>query len=151
MDELTQFPDVKVLETESVGGLSARLPRKHKYFTLLLAWDAPTNDVTELARYLQPIIEGGLVYFCAWGKNCEAVHDAVDHCALMRGQKAGEEGALVMTTWHDDEPLREAVWFFKNMAIPEDSKVQADCERYAVAVGNPNWAESMKELLAEAP
>ena len=148
MAELPHLPDIRVLEFESIGDALVQLPHRHKYFTLLLAWDAPTTDLNELEALLQPIADSGLVYLCAWGQNCEAVHDAVDLLTPVGELGTSEEISVVMTTWHENESLQEAVWYFQNLALPSDNKILADCERFAVAVGNPAWAKLMKEALA---
>jgi hypothetical protein len=77
------------------------------------------------------------------------VHDAVDHCVVEKELGAGESDCLLMTTWHTDERLDETLWFFSMLAIPAESHVFADFERFAVAVGAPEWAVQMGRALAE--
>lgn len=55
-----------------------------------------------------------------------------------------------MTTWHDNEPLSEALWFFANAAFP-DERFAPDCTDWvAVAVGNESWEREFREQLTEA-
>ncbi|PDH65264.1 MAG: hypothetical protein CNE89_12075 [Sphingomonadaceae bacterium MED-G03] len=63
----------------------------------------------EVAAWL---VQVGCLYFIAWGTDCEAWHDAVDWVVLQRFD-FGEipDDKFVMTTWHDEEPLSEALWF----------------------------------------
>jgi hypothetical protein len=51
----------------------------------------------------------------AWGENCSSWDDSVDIANLERFDY-GEipESQFVMTTWHQDEPLQEVLWFTKN-------------------------------------
>lgn len=54
-----------------------------------------------------------------------------------------------MTTWHDDEPLGEAAWFFANMAYPDDG-FEADCKDWvAISVGNLDWEGELRAELVE--
>jgi hypothetical protein len=55
---------------------------------------------------------------------------------------------LLMTAWHADESLEEAFWFFKMNAIPAECHVFANFDRFAVAVGNPEWANRMMHALS---
>ncbi len=52
-----------------------------------------------------------------------------------------------MTTWHDDESLRKACWFFKEHALPNETSEIQSFDRFAVAVGDAKWAEKMKDFL----
>jgi hypothetical protein len=114
-----------------------------------LAWDAPEIEQEKLIDLFRPLVDGGLAYLCAWGDQCEAVHDAVDMCVVEKKLQAGEADYLLMTTWHAEEPLEEATWFFKMLAIPSENHLFADFGRFAVAVGNPGWAQEMDRYLSE--
>jgi hypothetical protein len=43
-----------------------------------------------------------------------------------------------MSTWHDDEPLVEGLWFFVNTAFPLDHELPLS-SYVAVVVGNRDW------------
>ncbi len=150
MSELDLLPRVRVLSIESINELADHLPYRHRYFTLLLAWDAPEIDQLHLIDLFRPLVDRGLAYFCAWGSHCEAVHDAVDSCVVETELQAGEADYLLMTTWHANEPLEEATWFFRMLAIPSENHVFVDFDRFAVAVGNPDWAREMDCYFPEA-
>ncbi|KQN04893.1 hypothetical protein ASE85_07875 [Sphingobium sp. Leaf26] len=72
----------------------------------------------EVASWL---LESGCLYFIAWGIDCEAWHDTVDW-ANLKAFDFGEipDDRFVMTTWHDKEPLSEALWFAGNCASHPD-------------------------------
>ncbi|HEX7821826.1 MAG TPA: hypothetical protein VF463_14550 [Sphingobium sp.] len=63
------------------------------------------------------LVETGCLYFIAWGVACEAWHDAVDW-ANLNVFDFGDipDDRFIMTTWHDKEPLSEALWFAGNCA-----------------------------------
>jgi hypothetical protein len=58
---------------------------------------------------------------------------------------------IIMTTWHARESLAKALWFFKVCAVPEDSFEPSDCDRFAVAVGNPDWAAEIEREVQSIP
>jgi len=76
-------------------------------------------------------LKSGMVYFCAWGPDCERFHGIVDEVVveddigerLFFGKNRSD---TIMTTWHDDEPLNEALDFFVNLTCPTaGSTIQA--------------------------
>ncbi len=74
------------------------------------------------ARWL---VDGGCLYAVAWGKECEKWHDAVDW-AVLETFDYGDipDDKFVMTTWHTDEPLSEALWFAGNCAFHPDVELK---------------------------
>ncbi len=72
----------------------------------------------EVAAWL---VGSGCLYFIAWGIACEGWHDAVDW-AVLDAFDFGDvpDDKFVMTTWHDKEPLSEALWFAGNCAFHPD-------------------------------
>jgi hypothetical protein len=56
--------------------------------------------------------EKRMLYVVAWGVECEEWHDTVDWTNIEEFE-FGEipDDRFVMTTWHTDEPLSEALWF----------------------------------------
>jgi hypothetical protein len=149
MSQSRSLPGIEVLYIDNIEALANRLPKRHRYFTVLLAWDVPEIDQQRLVDLFRPLVDLGLAYFCAWGKRSSEVHDAVDICAVEKEIEIGESDYLLMTTWHADESLEEAAWFFKMLAVPSENHVFADFDRFAVAVGNPDWAHEMGRYLFE--
>lgn len=93
----------------------------------------------------------GLVYFCAWGNRCEAVHDAVDRANIEYHHGVITPDNIIMTTWHQDEPLEEASWFVRELASPVHNPAITSFDRFAVAVGNPAFAEKRVSVLRGKP
>jgi hypothetical protein len=58
------------------------------------------------------LVRSGCRYLMAWGHKCSEWHDCVDYANLAM-YDFGEipDDGFVVTTWHEDEPLREAFWF----------------------------------------
>jgi hypothetical protein len=110
--------EIEILSFGTITELAERLPIRSRYFQLLLAWDAPDTTPQQLMRFFKPLVERGLVYFCAWGSNCEDVHDAVDKCDIERMPETPDADYIVMTTWHDDESLEEALCSSRSVHSP---------------------------------
>ncbi|WP_033375081.1 DUF7684 family protein [Leeia oryzae] len=64
------------------------------------------------------LVRSGCLYVMAWGKNCSAWDDSVDEASIAQFFPAEPlDDRIVMTTWHEREPLEEVFWFAKNSAI----------------------------------
>jgi hypothetical protein len=148
LQEDDSFPQIEILSIETIEQLFESIRPRNDLFTLLLAWDAPVVDHAQLEDWMRPVVEHGLAYFCAWGAQCEAVHDAVDRCDIAMLNGDIREDNIIMTTWHHDESLEEALQFFANCADLTGIRGTSIFDRFAVSVGNPKWAEEMRGLLS---
>jgi hypothetical protein len=76
------------------------------------------------------------------------VHDLVDEAAVMRElDSEGVEPNHVMTTWHDNESLSEALDFALNLALPDEHLSPSRPDFLAVVVGQPDWARQVELIL----
>jgi hypothetical protein len=128
MDAITDFPQ------------SFDLPGTR--FVLLLAgdFDDPSLDLAGVARR---IVDAGCAYFCAWGPACVLIHDEVDDAALAAHPLEDDESVL-MTTWHDDEPLADAVVFAVGTAMPVGTYA-IGCDATILAVSDrDSWLRDAK-------
>jgi hypothetical protein len=58
------------------------------------------------------LVVSGCLYTISWGIDCEAWHDCIDWAVLEYHHFAEiPDERFVMTIWHDNEPLSEALWF----------------------------------------
>jgi hypothetical protein len=135
---------VEIIAIDEIAQLPDALPYESKYFTLLLAWNASSADLQNIDCIFRPLIDRGLAYFCVWGNLCSELHDALDLSVIQNEIERGEADYLLMTTWHEHEPLEDAFEFFNMLAIPSECHVFNDFRRYAVAVGNSNWTTIMQ-------
>lgn len=110
------------------------------------------------ARVAESFVSKGLIWICAWGPDCERVHDIFDEvdCGDVGegnrlAKRAGAEVELMlMSTWHHDDTLEDAAWFFLNGAFPRDWELSGT-SYIAVTVGNPDWAATIESILADIP
>jgi hypothetical protein len=90
-----------------------------------------------------------MVYVCAWGPDCEKVHDAIDRVIIQRNPDETAKN-VVITTWHGKDPISEAVWFFLNCAWPADDYADTCSDWIAAVIGNHAWETEVRaKLLAE--
>jgi hypothetical protein len=82
---------------------------------------------------------------CAWGPDCERVHDIVDE---ERDARNPNGPGVVMTTWHEDESLTEALWFVLAATTPDDVHVDAGGATVGVSIGSSAWADEMRDAFA---
>ena len=88
-------------------------------FVCLLAWDAVNVDANEIGAFIGALLDHGAVYFCCWGQGCERTHDIVDEVVQLKGIEKGTD-SVIMTTWHDDEELSDALEISLLSAEPDD-------------------------------
>ena len=126
-------------------------------FRLFVAADTTLASVEEISRFSEAALERGMVYFCGWGPDCGRFHDIVDEVTV-EDETSGSDrftpptpNDVVMTTWHDDETLEEALAFFATCAFPSDSYAEHSSYRVVICVGHTEWAEAARKFLKEAP
>ena len=60
------------------------------------------------------IADAGCRFAVVWGRDCASWHDCVDTANLEQFDYGDiPENDFIMTTWHENEPLEEAIWFAK--------------------------------------
>jgi hypothetical protein len=127
--------------------LSLEIPSKR--FRLLVAADMTDIPVDLIREFAHAALERGMVYFCAWGPGCERFHDILDELVVAddigERQFAGpNDQDTIMTAWHDDETLDEALDFFVNMSHPTDGFESESDYWLAICLDNPEWAATSK-------
>ena len=58
--------------------------------------------------------------------------------------------SVVMTTWHSDESLAEAFWYFLYCTYPDEAYADTCKSAIAVTVGNSSWGEEIKTWLNDS-
>jgi hypothetical protein len=93
--------------------------------------------IRDVARRL---LQHGIAYLCVWGSDCERVHDQFD----LERMPDEPRGRVVMTTWHSEESLSEALWFFATCAEPDDAFASNCTDWVALSVTNNAWASAIQ-------
>jgi hypothetical protein len=122
-------------------------------FRLFVAADITNLDAKIVAEFGRAALRNGTVYFCVWGPDCERFHDIVDE--LIAADDQGErlfagprKEDTVMTTWHKDETLEEALDFFLNLASPTEGFQAGSNFWVSICINNPKWAEGIRKHVA---
>jgi len=117
-------------------------PKPH--FVAFLAMDASSVESNRIAAFADRLISQGMVYLCAWGPDCERVHDIFDEAI---GRNTTTDGAAFWTIWHDDEELVHALWFALFSTPPDDD---ADPSALlAVVVDHSEWSAQIRDALTD--
>jgi hypothetical protein len=134
-----------MLELSSPREIPQHIDLGSPHFGCLIVWDASKNKVEDVAALVDPLIKAGCVYFVCWGSNCEWVHDTIDEF----DPYFESTGAVVMTTWHDKEPLEETTWFFLNSMWPDSAFERSFDASIAVVIDSDGWANPIRSALRE--
>ena len=128
------------------------IPLSGSRFPLFVAADISDVSVDAVSEFASAALDRGMVYFCAWGRDCERFHDIVDEVVVQAG--LGERRFVgptasdtVMTTWHEHESLNEALDFFTGSAIPTQGFAADSSFRLVFCIGNPDWADTASHVL----
>jgi len=136
------------LSIERPSDLVPSLKLGSKRFVCLLAWDAENVETDEIAAFVGTLLDQGAVYFCCWGQGCERTHDIVDEVVQLKEIEKGTD-SVIMTTWHDNEELTDALEFSLLSAEPDDD-FSAGCNAVlAISIGSINWAAQTELYLAK--
>jgi len=130
----------------------ASTPLQSGRFRLFVAANVSDISVDTISDFASAALSKGMVYFSAWGRDCERFHDIVDEVIVE--DDLGERRFVgptaddaVMTTWHEDKTLEEALDFFTTFAVPTDGFAANSSFRLVICVGNPDWAETATRVL----
>ncbi len=126
-----------------------------KRFRLFVAANVKDTSTDVLSDFASAALSNGMVYFCAWGRDCERFHDIVDEVVVeddlderrFSGPTASD---VVMTTWHEDENLEEALDFFVTCAVPTDGFAADSDFRLVICVEAAEWTQRAKRFLRSA-
>ena len=134
----------------TVDHLNEILPlpeRVGRHFTMLLAMDSLAETRANLRDVPDDLLKEGLVYLSTWGPDCRHVHDIFSHAVELLNVHQQQEHNF-RSMYHDNESLDDALWFFLNAAIPDDSYVQSCRSAFAVTVGNTAWKNQLSFSLS---
>ncbi|NIZ90412.1 DUF7684 family protein [Kineococcus rubinsiae] len=153
--------ELVLVEVDSLAAATAallELTTGRGDFGLLLVCDARLESVEDISALSRASLLAGMHWFSSWGPDCERVHDIVD-ADIVGFVIEGEDRAaavgqpapacdLVMTTWHDDEPLSEAVEFFWTCAVPAGEQHDSGL-RVLVTVAMPEVTSEILVAVAD--
>ena len=113
------------------------------HFICFCAMDAREIPDTEIAAFCSHLLHLGCAYFCAWGPDCERVHDRMDQEAI-RAHLPPRDHGVVMTTWHANDDLQAALFFLLNCTEPDVDYAPNGCSSaLIIAIGRPDWSAAI--------
>ena len=115
------------------------------HFIACLAIDGTEATDEEIKAIALELIQSGCSYICCWGPDCERVHDLID----LEDLGLHPAGAWKMTTWQNDVPLSEALWFSVNSAWPDPAFEATTHAVVAISFDNPDWSDQMSEAFSD--
>jgi hypothetical protein len=122
------------------------LPSRH--FVTLIAWDARRMTVQAISQLVEALLRAGSSYFVCWGPDCMRVHDIVDELASYPDSEFDfPASSVVMTTWHEREPLAEALEFFLDLSEPDEHFGPSTQSSLAISIGSQGWAAEIAAAL----
>lgn len=117
-------------------------------FTLLIAADASTVTDAVIRTYAYEALTDGCEYVCAWGPDCERVHDRFDDTHL--GLKTHTPQPLMVSTSHAEETLPEALYFALTLAFPGSDALRPGSDRAPVVLAvEDRWIVEVRALVAD--
>jgi hypothetical protein len=124
-----------------------RLP-KSRHFVLFLALDAKGIPDEDVAAFATKALDQGMVYLSAWGRDAERVHDVCEEASAEWNPDSDVDDAI-LSEWHEGEPLSQALLYSVSSAAPANDYEGTCAVTLAVSVGNPDWAEQVREWLED--
>jgi hypothetical protein len=125
-----------------------RLEELHPHFVAFLALDATGVGDEPIGQLARKLLAQGVAYVCAWGPECDRVHDIFDDELAAQGL-VDEDDVLVATSWHADDTLDEALWFALFAASPKEELVETGGSVLALVVAREDWAEHVRRRFAD--
>jgi hypothetical protein len=129
--------------SDELEQLTDKIQSDSAYFGLLIALDASKVDDDQIRKAASGLLSKGLAYLCAWGPDCERVHDLFDQAAIEINEKLSADD-VVMTTWHSGESLEEALWFFAHAAFPTKFFWQKCTDWIVAPIANESWEKQIR-------
>ncbi len=137
-----------VCAVDDIDQLCKEVQPNSRYFALFVAVDTRRIDDRRLREVADALVGKGLVCCCAWGPDCQRVHDQIDHAAFVENSLTEGSDDVVMTTTHEGESLQEALWFFAVCAFVTP-KYEAECTDWiAASVASGDWDTVIRHKLA---
>ena len=133
----------QVRHVDELVELTSGVRAPSSQFIAIVAADYRGIPSERLTAAAEGLLGSGARYVCCWGPDCERFHDLVDESSYA----LGSEDAVVMTTFHADESLEEALWFVTHAAIPDDAYPEASASVAVVVVGNTSWYDEACQYL----
>ena len=89
-------------------------PFKGAEFAALVYIEDTDITIEEQNALSDQLVTSGCRYAVCAGHNCSSWDDSIDMADIKRNDGAVNDDNLVMTTWHENEPLKDIVFHYLN-------------------------------------
>lgn len=141
--------ELSLLELPNLQSLPCDLAIAGPHFACLVLFDARGTDAEDISAFSESLLVQGAVYICAWGPDCERVHDIIDEVTVGEGPDIPRFSDGVMTTWHEEKDLDEALFYLLVCTYPDDEFSDTCRSALVVSVGNPDWTGRARKALEQ--
>jgi len=141
--------ELGLVELENLQSLPPSLTITGPHFACLVLCDAHEVDAKAIGDFAESLLVQGAVYVCAWGPDCERVHDIFDEETVGGGPDIPRFSDGVMTTGHHDKGLDDALFYLLVCTYPDDEFFDTCRSALVISVGNTGWAERAREALTK--
>jgi hypothetical protein len=133
---------------DSIKDLADKTAGSQANFGLFVAMNAIGVEDDSILQGAKKLLSQGLACLCTWGPDCERVHDLFDIAAReINSQLSGDD--VIMTSWHSDESMGEALWYFVNAAFVTE-KFEKTCKDWIIApISNLEWEQQIPTTIAQ--
>ena len=114
-------------------------------FIACLAIDGTEATDVEIKTIALDLMRAGCTYICCWGPDSERVHELIDQ----EDAELHPAGPWNRTTWQNDVPLAEALWFSINSAWPDTKFEEATHAVVGISFNHPEWFEEITEAYSD--
>ena len=134
--------DLYILNLLEPDDLPKSIKLSSQHFACFIAWNSEAASVDVISNLVEHIIKAGGAYFSTWGPDCQRVHDIIDEIDAYPYNDIGSpEDSVIMTTWHEDESLEEAMCFFLTSTSPDEFYEATMNSSLAISIGSQDWAK----------
>lgn len=103
---------VQLTSSTKLPDISAMRPFKA---VVIVEDDVPPDREAAISRWL---VDSGCLYMMTWGEDCASWQESIGLANLETfSSEEIPDDRVVITTSHEDEPLKEVFWFSKHTAI----------------------------------
>ena len=119
-----------------------------EHFACFIAWDSESTSVDEISKLVEVLIKNGGAYFCSWGNDCQRVHDIIDGIDAYPYNNIGSpEDSVIMTSWHENESIDEALYYFLTFTSPDEFYESSMNSSLAISIGSKEWSNVIDSAL----
>jgi len=137
-----------LLELDAFEALpTVEIPSPH--FVFLVVADASNVDAADIGTFAEDVLANGAVSILTSGPDCERVHDIFDETIVGTTDPEPAFSIDIMTTWHADKPMSDALWQFLFCAVVGDEFEETCRSGVAIVVSSPSKANDVRIALRD--